>query len=40
MTEKNNELFRKGAIQECQEVKAQFISFIFIAPKPDGSHRF
>lgn len=34
------ELIEKGAIRECQKVEGQFISTIFLVPKPDGSHRF
>lgn len=32
-------LLDKGAIQKCEPVKDQFISDIFLVPKPDGSHR-
>jgi len=33
-------LLEKGAIQACQPEPKQFISKIFLVPKPDGSHRF
>lgn len=33
-------LLKKGAIEECRPTSRQFISKIFLVPKPDGSHRF
>ena len=32
-------LINKAVIKECQPVEGQFLSNIFIIPKPDGSHR-
>lgn len=34
-----NKLLKKGAIQTCQEERGQFVSKIFLIPKPDGSYR-
>lgn len=33
-------LLSKGAIQSCNSEPGQFISKVFLVPKPDGSHRF
>lgn len=34
-----DKLLKMGAISKCKPVKDQFISSIFLVPKPDGSHR-
>jgi len=34
------DLLRSGAVQPCQPVPGQFISSIFLVPKPNGSMRF
>nr|WP_253308900.1 reverse transcriptase domain-containing protein [Rickettsia endosymbiont of Ceutorhynchus assimilis] len=35
-----NELLQKGAINKVEPCKGQFVSKIFLTPKPDGSQRF
>lgn len=35
-----NELISIGAISQCQPCEGQFISSIFLVPKPNGKHRF
>ena len=35
-----SELLSKKAIRPCQAVPGQFVSDIFLVPKPDGSSRF
>jgi len=35
-----NDLLRSGAVQPCQPVPGQFISSIFLVPKPNGSMSF
>ncbi len=40
MTEQIRELLQKGAIQSCERREDQFLSDIFLAPKPDGSNCF
>lgn len=35
-----SDLLLMGAVQTCKHVEGQFVSPIFLVPKPDGSHRF
>lgn len=40
MTKQINILLSKKAIQKCEDCDGQFLSSIFLTPKPDGSSRF
>lgn len=40
MSEQIEELLKKGAVEECESCQGEFISPIFLTPKPDGTSRF